>query len=1384
MATTDSVNFPLWTFSSINCNSLNVSNITSYHHKLKLYGITKLKSSIILLSDIRLGSSIPSINQIQKTFLVNPYCPYDFHYNSTKNSRGVGILINHNLSAQVEQIFADEAENILVLKVTTTGKTFLLCSIYGPNHNDPGFFALLWDALAKYSSLPVIMGGDWNCTFSSDPLSSNLDIMDMMALPNQKHSTLLSNLCDNFKLCDPFRSLYPKKREFSYTPRDKNKTNKSRLDFFIISKSLSDIVSECSIAETTQNNLFDHKACLLSLVKKKSPNSRPCISDFILNDNVTELLVGLTTCECYLHHAILLNNNARVVNKNRLGRIGEAKNNLRTAGIDDSLCEDGPRSNHDNLIRDNLIAGVRVTLADLMALSLELSEITVDADIFLEYLVNCIRNEVISYQTFVFKNMNAKSSKLSNELFDLKLNYEANKLSINEKERQLNSLLDKKMKADVSKYRLFENLNAEKITPYFVTLAKNKNCETSLAVICDENGSPFPNENDRASFITRFYANLYKKPDTEPDSHSGCIEEFLGGEILAHPIVQGSILSPAEKTKLDTPFSLTELDKAAKEANVKSAPGPDGLSTKFILKFWHYLRTPLFKYALCCFEKGHLFGSFKTACVRLIPKKGDLSKLKNWRPISLLSNLYKIISRALNNRLSTVMDKITSRAQKGFTSSRFLQEVLINVIECIANCKVNKTNAAIVAIDMAKAFDTLSHGFLSECYKFFGLGDYFINMIETVGRNRTASIILDSGELSPAFNLETGRPQGEILSPNTYNIPNQILLFRIELDKNVASVFQHMLGPSRAFALPKNDLPTNQFFINESNRETDKVEGFADDTTGITICEEKNLLGIKNILCEFAAISGLHANYDKTQIMPIGENPNILFLDSLGIPVVESCTILGMQIDKNLELLGLNFEKIINKMVKTVNFWRRFNLSLPGRIVICKTYLLSLVSHLGCFLSPEEDQVAVMQLIMNSFCKGNLKVSEDRIYLDPKLGGLGLINIRDFITAQHCQWFKRAEISTRDNWRVDLQDLSFGNVYTASHHSICEKTHPILNLLARSMVKFSLAFTSIGHNYKNAFLLNNPFFRRGKSDMGILDCHFFGVSQGANIFNIAKLKFSDCYVDNVLKSFVNLNNDTGININLATYFRLRQALALAENNSTIPEKPQSIGSFFVSYKKGSKSCRRILGKVDPAKALSKLQSLKTFFFLIDEQTPEYKTAFSFLPLWNSSGLPNRLREFLFKFFNNQLGLNTRISHFVGGSRGCTFCVILKKDNPPDESFSHLFYDCEVVKNLHNSLEETALKDSTGSQKMLKRDWFGVEIMEKENKFKRILILTIQFFVWEAKLQKKLPVANHVLGETISLLENAMRTDTDLRLGRVNFNCHLCRHWDTLRELRW
>ena len=114
---------------------------------------------------------------------------------------------------------------------------------------------------------------------------------------------------------------------------------------------------------------------------------------------------------------------------------------------------------------------------------------------------------------------------------------------------------------------------------------------------------------------------------------------------------------------------------------------------------------------------------------------------------------------------------------------------------------------------------------------------------------------------------------------------------------------------------------------------------------------------------------------------------------------------------------------------------------------------------------------------------------------------------------------------------------------------------------------------------------------------------------------------------------------------------------------------------------------------------------------------------------------------------------------------------------------HLFFDCEVVKNLHNFLENTAFVLPLDGEKKVKDSWFGVETLEKENKFRRLLFMKVQYLIWEAKLQKKLPEANYILGETVFLLENATRMDSHLRDAKQNFNCVISRHWDELRELR-
>jgi hypothetical protein len=229
------------------------------------------------------------------------------------------------------------------------------------------------------------------------------------------------------------------------------------------------------------------------------------------------------------------------------------------------------------------------------------------------------------------------------------------------------------------------------------------------------------------------------------------------------------------------------------------------------------------------------------------------------------------VSRAVYNRVKKYTDRFTSRAQKGFTKNRYIQEVLLNVMQNIFFCQNENINGAIVSIDFKKAFDTIFHGFIRDAYRFLGLGREMLNIFDTLGTNRTACIILEDGKISRRFKLNTGRPQGEILSPVQFNVGEQILLFRVELDPAVASVYQHMLVPCSYFIPDPNLVNIDYRF--ESGGETNKTDCFADDANVTTVLEPGNIRALKNILDEFGNMSGLRCNYEKSFILPT--NPNI-----------------------------------------------------------------------------------------------------------------------------------------------------------------------------------------------------------------------------------------------------------------------------------------------------------------------------------------------------------------------------------------------------------------------------------------------------------------------------------------------------------------------------
>jgi hypothetical protein len=469
-------------------------------------------------------------------------------------------------------------------------------------------------------------------------------------------------------------------------------------------------------------------------------------------------------------------------------------------------------------------------------------------------------------------------------------------------ERDLGRIIDNELKDRMMDLKVFDCLHAEKATSHFLNLAKKTSKGENLEKIRKPDGTDFGAPEERSEYITNFYSSLFRKDETV----EGEIEDFLGPDACAHPLVTGSKITEAEREALDAPLRIEELDVSLNKANVKSAPGIDGISYRYIIRFWHLYRKPLFECARESFETGIMPDAFRTATIRLLPKKGDTTQIKNWRPISLLSNFYKIISHLINNRLKKISDRVLSRSQKGFNRSRQIQEVLINSVETMEYCKRHNIKAAMVSVDVSKAFDSVDHNFMDKVYKFYGFGDRIRKWLSTIGTGRNAQVILSNDELSLAFQLEKGHAQGDSPSPLLYNMAAQICIWKIELEPGIKSVYSPELRtPDPELGMIPdpgqgiNPVPiTVQVFENESNRETDKNESFADDANNFTVLKLDSLAKLKEILEAFRILSGLSCNVEKTSVMRIGNlegevDPEIV---NLGLSFVDRLVLLGFTV--------------------------------------------------------------------------------------------------------------------------------------------------------------------------------------------------------------------------------------------------------------------------------------------------------------------------------------------------------------------------------------------------------------------------------------------------------------------------------------------------------
>jgi len=216
----------------------------------------------------------------------------------------VGVLIKNSKFDGKFEISNTQSTldgNALILKVKIDGKFFQLVSIYGPNHDTELDFYDTLSVFLRSNNCPIIMGGDWNATFDDSVVGTNLDVVNMRNIPSIRRTNKIREICATFSLIEPFRNSFPYKKDYTYIPSALNANNRSRLDYFLISSSLINQSTRCTIPHCLTSTLFDHKPVNLSINAKNKPN-RNMIKDTVLRNPDLPIHVKIAVMECYLQH--------------------------------------------------------------------------------------------------------------------------------------------------------------------------------------------------------------------------------------------------------------------------------------------------------------------------------------------------------------------------------------------------------------------------------------------------------------------------------------------------------------------------------------------------------------------------------------------------------------------------------------------------------------------------------------------------------------------------------------------------------------------------------------------------------------------------------------------------------------------------------------------------------------------------------------------------------------------------------------------------------------------------------------------------------------------------------------------------------------------------
>lgn len=203
------------------------------------------------------------------------------------------------------------------------------------------------------------------------------------------------------------------------------------------------------------------------------------------------------------------------------------------------------------------------------------------------------------------------------------------------------------------------------------------------------------------------------------------------------------------------------------------------------------------------------------AYITLAPKKDGVSDICDFRPISLIHGVYKILMKVLATQLATKINQLINPLQSAFIKTRSIMDSVVLAQETVTTCSNNQWSALFLGLNFTKTFDSLEWEFIMQALWARGFGDRWCSWIKSALESGTSSILINNTP-GPHIKCKQDLRQGDPIPPYLFELATNAFTKIIQKASDMGFIQQvgHLHAPVGLTSLQYADdtlllLPTN-----------------------------------------------------------------------------------------------------------------------------------------------------------------------------------------------------------------------------------------------------------------------------------------------------------------------------------------------------------------------------------------------------------------------------------------------------------------------------------------------------------------------------------------------------------------------------------------------